>query len=132
MDESQGSSGHGDVKHTAPPRTIHRHSTPLTQEPYPVVEINRPLRDPRKGYGPRNEPALNNAIPRTVEMQPHVRQPQTVLRQQYSSSIDNFVRRDNNDTRQWDVTGVQDNAMAVPPKVAHHGGLGELIRAIFL
>lgn len=135
MDESRNLSNSHNVMRTAPPLTIlHHPAPPMHATPdltSPVIEFNRSPHRSRQGPGRGNGPALNNAVPRTLEFQPYIYQPQAAAWQQHPPSLDNAARRSNIDNGQGDVNGVQNNAVALLPPVIHHGGLGKLIRAVF-
>lgn len=95
MDGSRDLSDSHDVMRTAQPLTIVHHPTPHTRATpdliSPVIEFNRSLRVSHGDHGFRNKPALTNAVPRTLGLQPHTDQPQAAAWQQQPPSIDNAV-----------------------------------------
>lgn len=120
---------------TAPSPTILHHPTSLTHATpnlaSPTIQVNRSLLGSRRGHDLGNEPALNNAVPRTSGWQPHRYHPQVAALQQQPPFINNFVRDNNINNRQWDVIGVQDDVGELRPAV-YYGGLGELIDVTIL
>lgn len=136
MTESRDPSESCDVMRTAPSPTILHYPTRLTLATpnlaSPIVQVNRSLPSTRRGHDLGNEPALDNAVPWTSGWQPHTCYSQGAAMQQQPPFINNIVRDNSVNDRQWDVIGVQDDVGETTPRMVYNAGLGELIDVTIL